>query len=73
MRRPFEINPCFAGGPSTVGSPWLQAWSAGDPPADSRPIPYLRVRTARFRPGNRVAQISQTVPSQPRAVQCSRP
>lgn len=34
---------------------------------------YFRVRTARFRSGNKVRQTSQTVPSQPRAVQCSRP
>jgi hypothetical protein len=38
-----------------------------------RASPYFRVATARFRAGNSVRQISHTVPSQPRAVQCSRP
>lgn len=43
-------------------------------PAVLRPLVcHFRVVTARRRSGNSVRQISQTVPSQPRAVQCSRP
>jgi len=48
-------------------------------PHPIRVVRVLRGQTSRFRgaarrrPGNSVRQISHTVPSQPRAVQCPRP
>jgi hypothetical protein len=59
--------------PSALRNTVFQEFSPAADAVGHDRVRYFRVQTGRRRAGYSVRQISQTVPSQPRAVQCSRP